>query len=69
MDDVRQLLATALTRRNGIRFALAFALGLREGDALGLQWRDVGLRRDLVGQLEDLAWCNELIPKRNSRRP
>ena len=43
VDDVRQLLAAALDRRNGARFALALALGLRKGEALALQWRDVDL--------------------------
>lgn len=43
VDEVRQLLAAALARRNGTRFALALALGLRKGEALGLQWRDVDL--------------------------
>jgi integrase len=43
VDDVRQLLAAPLDRRNGARFALALALGLRKGEALGLQWRDVDL--------------------------
>jgi integrase len=43
VEDVRQLLAAALDRRNGTRFALALALGLRKGEALGLQWRDVDL--------------------------
>lgn len=43
VDEVRQLLTAALARRNGTRFALALALGLRKGEALGLQWRDVDL--------------------------
>ncbi|HEV7655614.1 MAG TPA: site-specific integrase [Mycobacteriales bacterium] len=43
VDEVRQLLAAALARRNGTRFAVALALGLRKGEALGLQRRDVDL--------------------------
>jgi integrase len=43
VDEVRQLLAAALARRNGTRFAVALALGLRKGEALGLQWRDIDL--------------------------
>jgi integrase len=33
--------------RNGARFVIALTLGLRQGEALGLQWRDV----DLDGQI------------------
>jgi integrase len=27
------------TKRNGVRFVIALALGLRQGEALGLKWR------------------------------
>lgn len=27
-------------RRNGVRFALALAVGLRQGEAIGLKWSD-----------------------------
>ena len=37
------LLKTALTVRNGARWAIALALGLRQGEALGLRWSDVDL--------------------------
>lgn len=36
--EVKQLLAAALSRRNGVRFVIALALGLRQGEALGLKW-------------------------------
>ncbi|KQY55302.1 integrase [Aeromicrobium sp. Root495] len=41
--EVQQLLATAREARNGARWALALALGLRQGEALGLRWSDVDL--------------------------
>lgn len=39
--DARKILTTANTRRNGARWAIALALGLRQGEALGLQWSDL----------------------------
>ncbi len=39
----RLLLAAAELERNGARWAVALALGLRQGEALGLQWEDVDL--------------------------
>jgi integrase len=43
MTEAQRILAATAGRRNGVRFALALALGLRQGEALGLQWRDVDL--------------------------
>ncbi len=43
VDEVQLLLKTALNTRNGARWAVALALGLRQGEALGLQWSDVDL--------------------------
>jgi integrase len=43
VTEAQRILAAAAGRRNGARFALALALGLRQGEALGLQWRDVDL--------------------------
>lgn len=37
-EEVSRILAAAMTRRNGIRFVIALALGLRQGEALGLKW-------------------------------
>jgi integrase len=37
-DEVSRILALALTKRNGVRFVIALALGLRQGEALGLKW-------------------------------
>lgn len=43
VGEVRQLLKLATDRRNGARWAVALALGLRQGEALGLRWPDVDL--------------------------
>lgn len=41
VEDAQALLNAARTRRNGIRWAVALALGLRQGEAIGLQWADI----------------------------
>ena len=41
--EARAILDTARGRRNGARWAVALALGLRQGEALGLQWPDIDL--------------------------
>ncbi len=41
--EVHWLLAAANERRNGARWAIALALGLRQGEALALRWDDVDL--------------------------
>lgn len=38
IDDIRRLVKTALTRRNGVRFVLALAIGTRQGETIGLKW-------------------------------
>ena len=42
-DDARAILAAATTLRNGARWSVALALGLRQGEALGLPWDAVDL--------------------------
>lgn len=41
VEEVRLLFQAASGRRNGTRWVLALALGLRQGEALGLQWPDI----------------------------
>jgi integrase len=41
--EARKLLAVASTLRNGARWSVALALGLRQGEALGLAWDDIDL--------------------------
>lgn len=43
VDEVRRLLTTAAEGRNHARWAIALALGLRQGEVLGLRWTDVDL--------------------------
>ena len=43
LGEVQAILETAGERRNSARWAVALALGLRQGEALGLRWVDVDL--------------------------
>jgi len=43
VDEVKRLLETALEKRNSARWAIALALGLRQGEVLGLMWSDVDI--------------------------
>lgn len=46
--EARAVLAAAKDRRNGARWSVAFALGLRQGEALGLRWSDVDLEQGTI---------------------
>ncbi|MCX4859028.1 tyrosine-type recombinase/integrase [Streptomyces canus] len=48
VEEVQRLLRTADNRRNSARWAVALALGLRQGEALGLKWGDVDLQRGIM---------------------
>ncbi len=54
VKEMRRILDAALTRRNGARWAVALSLGLRQGEALGLRWRDVDLE---LGMLRCVRRC------------
>lgn len=43
VEEIVRILAAAGETRNAARWAIALALGLRQGEALGLRWRDVNL--------------------------
>jgi integrase len=43
VEEVQRLLTAVSQRRNHARWAVALALGLRQGEALGLKWGDVDL--------------------------
>ncbi|MER7235147.1 site-specific integrase [Streptomyces olivaceus] len=43
VDEVQRLLKAAGQRRNSARWAVALALGLRQGEVLGLKWEDIDL--------------------------
>lgn len=40
-EEIERLLATALMGRNGVRYVVALALGVRQGEALGLKWENL----------------------------
>lgn len=42
-DEARRVLKAATSLDNGARWSVALALGLRQGEALGLQWPDLDL--------------------------
>ncbi|GAA0281139.1 site-specific integrase [Streptomyces polychromogenes] len=43
VQEVKRLLSAAEKHRNSARWAVALALGLRQGEVLGLEWDDVDL--------------------------
>jgi integrase len=43
VDEVQRILEAAMQRPNGARWAIALALGLRQGEAAGLRWADIDL--------------------------
>jgi hypothetical protein len=43
VEEAKRLLLAASHRRNGTRWAVALAVGLRQGETLGLQWSRVDL--------------------------
>ncbi|MEE4541225.1 site-specific integrase [Streptomyces sp. V4-01] len=43
LEEISRLLDAAADRRHPVRWYLALALGLRQGEALGLRWSDVDL--------------------------
>jgi integrase len=47
-DEARAIIAAARTRPNGARWLVALALGLRQGEALGLRWSYVDLDTGVV---------------------
>ncbi|GLZ15861.1 site-specific integrase [Actinomadura sp. NBRC 104425] len=46
--QARTVLTIAGEQRNGTRWSVALALGLRQGEALGLRWRYVDLERGVI---------------------
>lgn len=59
VEEAQRILAITAGRRNGTRFALALALGLRKGEALGLKWSRVDLAAGILRpsrQLQRYRW-------------
>lgn len=49
VDEIRLILAAHENRPNSARWAIALALGVRQGEVLGLRWDDVDLDAGLLG--------------------
>jgi integrase len=82
VEEVQALLIAASKDRNSARWAIALALGLRQGEVLGLRWKDVDLARGTLwvrrGRLRPAykhgcgATCGKkagFCPKRQATRP
>lgn len=57
--EAKAVLTEASNRRNGARWSVALAEGLRQGEALGLRWKYVDLERGVMKvwwQLQRLTW-------------
>ena len=48
IGKIQRLLEAVSERRNGARWVVALALGLRQGEALGLKWSDVDLDQGML---------------------
>jgi integrase len=46
--EVQRILEIASSRRNGARWAIALAIGLRQGEALGLKWEHLDLDKQAL---------------------
>ena len=58
-DEARAVLVEAERRRNGCRWSVALAMGLRQGEALGLRWAYLDLDEGVMQiwwQLQRLQW-------------
>jgi len=55
-DEARAVLAAARGQHNAARWSVALALGLRQGEALGLRWSDVDLDGGRLSVRKQLWW-------------
>lgn len=58
-DDIQRLIATALKRRNGVRFVIALAFGTRQGETIGLKWTRLKRKTrklTIITQLQRQTW-------------
>jgi integrase len=58
-EEARRILEAAATRRNGARWSVALALGIRQGEALGLRWSYLDLETGVIRawfQIQRAAW-------------
>lgn len=60
-DETRAIFAAALERPNAARWSIGLALGLRQGEALGLRWQYVNLDNGVARvwwQLQRTTWLH-----------
>jgi integrase len=65
-EEAAQILGACRERRNGVRFVIALTLGLRKGEALGLQWRDVDFKARTMAirrSLQPVKWHHGCSPE------
>lgn len=58
-DEIARLLVAALSRRNGVRFVIALALGTRQGETIGFKWQRLDRKRKALRvskQLQRHTW-------------
>lgn len=58
-DEAKRILTACEGRRNAARWSVALALGLRQGEALGMRWSDVDLDRGyltVAGKAQRRKW-------------
>jgi integrase len=48
LEEIQRLLRVVSERRNGARWVVALALGLRQGECLGLKWTDLDLEKGVL---------------------
>jgi len=48
VDEIKAILIEANKHRNSARWAIALALGLRQGEALGLKWADLDMKTGVM---------------------
>lgn len=76
LADMQRVIETALQRRNGVRYVVALALGIRQGEALALKWSQFDEDRQVIAlreQIQRRTWehgcvdphaCGERLHKR-----
>lgn len=67
LAEARAVLSVAAGRRNSLRWEIALAVGLRQGEALGLQWADIDLGRGTLRvrrASQRGTWRHGCYPKR-----
>ncbi len=72
IEEVQTILKVAGKRRNSARWAVALALGLRQGEALGMKWPDVNLSAGTLTVRRALLrpkWGHGCDPKCDARVP